>query len=65
MNNLEKLREQLKKVDERIQALQKKRKELADKIAEQENLKIVGMVRNMELTPEELEKLLKRIKEGM
>lgn len=65
MNNLEKLREQLKKVEERIEALQKKRKELADKIAEQENLKIVGMVRNMELTPEELEKLLKRTKEGM
>lgn len=65
MNNLEKLREQLKKVDERIQALQKKRKELADRIKELEDLEIVGMVRNMELTPEELEKLLKRIKEGM
>lgn len=65
MNNLEKLREQLKKVDERIQALQKKRKELADRIEELEDLEIVGMVRNMELTPEELEKLLKRIKEGM
>lgn len=65
MNNLEKLREQLKKVDERIEALQKKRKELADRIEELEDLEIVGMVRNMELTPEELEKLLKRIKEGM
>lgn len=65
MNNLEKLREQLKKVDERIKALQKKRKELADRIEEQENLEIVGMVRNMALTPEELEKLLKRTKEGM
>lgn len=65
MNNLEKLREQLKKVDERIKALRKKRKELADRIEELEDLEIVGMVRNMELTPEELEKLLKRIKEGM
>lgn len=65
MNNLEKLREQLKKVDERIKALQEKRKELADRIGEQEDLEIVGMVRKMELTPEELEKLLERVKEGM
>lgn len=58
MSNLSKLREQYRKNEERIAALQNKQKSLADKIAEQENLEIIGLVRSQQLTPEDLAALL-------
>lgn len=63
MNNLAKLREQYSKNGERIKALQEKQKELAKKISEQENLEIIGLVRSLELTPEDLQALLGNNKE--
>lgn len=58
MSTLEKLREQRKKYEERIVSLQNRKAELDKKIAEQENLEIIGLVRSLKLTPEELGKVL-------
>lgn len=58
MSTLEKLREQRKKYEERIALLQNRKAELDKKIAEQENLEIIGLVRSLKLTPEELGKVL-------
>lgn len=62
MSTLEKLREQRKKYEERIALLQNRKAELDKKIAEQENLEIIGLVRSLKLTPEELGKVLRRNK---
>lgn len=59
MSTLEKLREQRKKYEERIALLQNRKAELDKKIAEQENLEIIGLVRSLKLTPEELGKVLR------
>ena len=59
MSTLEKLREQRKKYEERIVSLQNRKAELDKKIAEQENLEIIGLVRSLKLTPEELGKVLR------
>lgn len=66
MSTLEKLREQRKKYEERIVSLQNRKAELDKKIAEQENLEIIGLVRSLKLTPEELGKVLglNKMKEG-
>lgn len=66
MSALEKLREQRKKYEERIVLLQNRKAELDKKIAEQENLEIIGLVRSLKLTPEELGKVLglNKMKEG-
>ena len=63
MSTLEKLREQRKKYEERIVSLQNRKAELDKKIAEQENLEIIGLVRSLKLTPEELGKVLGQMKE--
>lgn len=58
ISKLEKLRAEHRKNNSKITSLQAKNAELDQKITELENVEIVGLVRSMNLTPEQLAVLL-------
>lgn len=58
----DKLRKEIATVEEKLASLQSKKKELEKQLAEHENTEIIGMVRELRLTPEELADLLKSAK---
>lgn len=57
-SKLEKLRAERRKNSSKITTLQTRNAELDQKITELENIEIVGLVRSMNLTPEQLAVLL-------
>lgn len=57
-SKLEKLRAERRKNSSKITTLQARNVELDQKITELENIEIVGLVRSMNLTPEQLAVLL-------
>ena len=61
---VEKLKEDLEKTKTKIISLQKKQKTLESKITETENLQITGMVRAVQMTPEQLAALLNAYANG-
>lgn len=61
-NKISKLRAERSKNDEKIAALRARNSEIDKQITELENLDIVGMVRSMGMTPEQLSALIQASK---
>ncbi len=61
---IQKLRDERTKNREKIARLEKRNEELNKKITELENLDIIDMVRTVNVSPEELNALLEKIKSG-
>ena len=59
-----KYREELEKNQAKIAELQARNRELQKKIRESENTDILGLVRAVNMTPEELAEFLKQVKPG-
>ena len=59
-----KYREELEKNQAKIAELQARNRELQKKIRESENTDILGLVRAVNMTPEELADFLKKVKPG-
>ena len=63
-SKINRLRAERGKNDEKIAVLRARNNEIDKQITELENLDIVGMVRSMGMTPEELAALIKASKNG-
>lgn len=59
---IEKINQEIQKHQERIQRSQERIKELEQQRTELENTEIIGLVRSIHATPEELAELLRSIK---
>ena len=59
---IDKFRKEIVIVEEKIASLQSKKKELEKQLADYENEEIIGMVRALRLTPEQLAAMLKNAK---
>ena len=59
---IEKINQEIQKHQERIQKSQKRIRELEQQRMELENTEIIGLVRSIHATPEELKELLRSIK---